>query len=95
MKKKLRLTMDALEVETFEAAGESGARGTVFARETYAPECETEEMYCTTSDTVWEQCTNDPWNLNCYSYAVQCPLTSGWTCCGSGCTEGHTCQHWC
>jgi hypothetical protein len=79
--KKLRLRIDELEVDSFGISEPGLLSGTVNARSGTDMTC----FGCAESET----CTQNPYAINCVSYAAQCPLTenSGWTCGGSGCTE--------
>jgi len=78
--KKLRLRIDELAVDAFEIAEPELLSGTVNARGGT-------DMTCACAES--ETCTQNPYAIECVSYAAQCPLTadSGWTCGGSGCTE--------
>jgi hypothetical protein len=91
--RKLRLNPDMLRVDTFGTGEESADRGTVHARSgteytrcwggcgQYSMDGGITCGYCAES----EGCTHNVYSPDCVSYAVACPLTSGWTCEGSGC----------
>jgi hypothetical protein len=101
--KKLRLNPDELTVDSFDIPDGDVRKGTVRGRSG------TEYTVCWGGCGQWsvdggitcgicadsEGCTQNPYDDNCISYAVQCPFTedNGWTCAGSGCTQaGATCQ---
>jgi hypothetical protein len=101
--KKLRLKLDGLQVESFEMQGGAAARiGTVRARSgSEYTQCyggcggTVDWGGCGgESDGVFgcggsEECTRDPYNDACQSYAAQCPVTilpnaSCYATCGAG-----------
>jgi hypothetical protein len=90
MKKKLRLDPENLEVDSFGLGVSEEERGTVRARSDSV-----QWTFCSLECGDTDTCTQNPYEASCLSYAVACPLTSGWTCGGSGCTEEITCQIWC
>ena len=102
--KKLRLNPDDLAVDSFGLEGSESLVGTVNARSG------TDYTICWGLCGEWsvdggitcgacgetDTCTQNPYAINCVSFAAQCPLTenNGWTCGGSGCTEAnqYTCS---
>ena len=105
--KKLRLRIDELAVDSFGISEPGLLSGTVNARSG------TDMTVCWGLCGEWsvdggitcgacaesETCTQNPYAIDCVSYAAACPLTeaSGWTCGGSGCTEQgqYTCSFNC
>ena len=108
MKKKLRLELDALAVETFDTLAARPARGTVAGQDggTDATVC---WGLCGTGDTEYAFCTygrescggscNCPSEMSCDGtcYESPCVASGSWSCDGSTCaaTCGSTCAGTC
>lgn len=77
MEAKLRLDVDALAVDGFEAVETPAEPGTVAAHQ----------------DSLFGECeTNDVRQRRCYSVGVPCSMHAGWTCGYGGCVETWTCE---
>lgn len=101
--RKLKLDLDALEVESFDADGARGARGTVRGHLTYTcwgtGHVQT-EWPCSGYATCEAVCTAycEPQTVPCTIRALNCPPPSAQTCataCYSGCETCASCADTC
>lgn len=98
MTRKLKLNLEALEVETFETADTAQDGGTVEAFITGI--CDDTEGLCTGKQSCLALCSAqcEPQSIPCTVQALTCPPPSAQTCataCNSGCNTCHSCQDTC